>query len=138
MQYLTNSNRAKCKKIFICLFLIIVVQLVLEYKCTTRKQNIVYVPKNITEAEQVCKKWKTSDEILLNSNTKPLFNFEKSKYLIPWLYNGPNNQLFGLRQAVYVAIALRRVLVMPLFFKHFMETDENNQRVKSKIDASQR
>ena len=138
MQYITNRNKARCKKCFVCLLLMIVVQLFLEYKCTARKRNLIYVLKNFTEAEKACKNWKTSDEILLKSSTKPLFNFEKSKYLIPWLYNGPNNQLFGLRQAVYVAIALRRVLVLPLFFKHFMETDENNQRVKSSIDASQR
>ena len=103
-----------------------------------KKQSIKFVLRNISEAETLCKNWKKSNELILKTNTKPVYNYEKNKYLIPWLYNGPNNQLFGLRQAVYVAIALKRVLVIPLFFKHFMEIDENNQRSKSKIDASQR
>jgi len=52
------------------------------------------------------------------AGAKPLIKLNKSKYLLPILRNGPNNQLVGLRASIYVAIRLNRTMVLPKFFKH--------------------
>ena len=51
-------------------------------------------------------------------NIKPRINLRRNKYLFPILSNGPNNQLMGLRESIYIAIMLNRTLVMPFFRKH--------------------
>lgn len=48
-------------------------------------------------------------------------NLNTSRYLLPILANGPNNQLIGLREALVVAVRLNRTLVVPMFFKHFSD-----------------
>lgn len=42
-----------------------------------------------------------------------------SKIIIPILPYGPNNQLRGFRETVYLASKLNRVIVPPPFFKHY-------------------
>ena len=56
------------------------------------------------------------NKVIKNRSTK--INLRRSKYLLPILFGGPNNQLIGLRESVYIAIQLNRTLVLPLFRKH--------------------
>lgn len=48
----------------------------------------------------------------------PLLKLKKDKFMMPILMRGPNNQLIGLRESIYVAIRLNRTLVIPRFIKH--------------------
>ena len=48
----------------------------------------------------------------------PLLKLNSERFLIPVLPFGPNNQIRGLRESMYIAIALNRTLIMPPFFKH--------------------
>jgi len=73
-----------------------------------------------------CENWRPSSKILLTGG-KPAITTRSNKLLLPWLYNGPNNQLYGFRQALYVATRLNRTLVMPIFMKHF--TDSKDQEI---------
>ncbi|XP_076817899.1 uncharacterized protein LOC143463324 isoform X1 [Clavelina lepadiformis] len=41
-----------------------------------------------------------------------------SRFLYPGFYGGPNNQIMGLLQSIYVAIRLNRTLVVPRFSTH--------------------
>ena len=55
-------------------------------------------------------------------NIKPKINLNRNKFLFPLLSNGPNNQLMGLRESIYIAIRLNRTLVLPFFRKHRTDT----------------
>ena len=43
-------------------------------------------------------------------------------FLIPILEWGPNNQLRGFMESMYIAIQLNRTLIIPPFFKHRTDT----------------
>nr|XP_039259220.1 uncharacterized protein LOC120335707 isoform X1 [Styela clava] len=95
-------------------------------------------PRNI-EAKSLgaeeCVEWMSSSEILDNNNLQhPQIKLNSERFLLPLLYNGPTNQIWGLRQAAYVAILLNRTLVLPLFHKHIL--DESGPGTI--IDASHR
>ena len=51
-----------------------------------------------------------------------LLNINHKKFLLPLLVNGPNNQLIGFRDAVFLSIILNRTLVVPRFYEH--KTDQ--------------
>nr|XP_026694318.1 uncharacterized protein LOC100175784 isoform X1 [Ciona intestinalis] len=92
---------------------------------------------NITNQLSRCRKWKPSDWLLKNAkHLAPHFKTSPTRFLLPWLYNGPNNQLLGLRQAIFVALHLNRTLVMPTFQKHF--NDGSTDGELSYIDANHR
>lgn len=80
-----------------------------------------------------CQIWRTSKEIL-NKNLKTKIISNNEKFIIPILYNGPNNQLMGVRQAAYVSVILNRTLVLPTFRKHLTEDGGN----LTEVDANQR
>ena len=61
-----------------------------------------------------------SSKIVKNKNLK--INLRRSKYLLPILFGGPNNQLVGFRESIYIAIQLNRTLVLPMFRKHRTDT----------------
>lgn len=57
---------------------------------------------------------------------KPIYNnvairLHPDRFLYPVVFRGPNNQLLGLWEAIYVAIRLNRTLVIPRFNKHFTD-----------------
>lgn len=54
-------------------------------------------------------------------NESPTFKMDRNKFIIPILDGGPNNQLFELRETIFLAIKLKRTLVIPRFFKHFTD-----------------
>ncbi|XP_002127834.4 uncharacterized protein LOC100180089 [Ciona intestinalis] len=51
-------------------------------------------------------------------HVEPLIKLDKTKFLFPLLVNGPNNQILGLRDSIYLAIKLNRTLIVPYFIKH--------------------
>lgn len=51
-------------------------------------------------------------------DVQPMINLNKNKFITPVLPYGPNNQLRGFRETVWLAIRLNRTLVIPPFFKH--------------------
>lgn len=60
--------------------------------------------------------------LISRKNVEPKINLNKKKFLFPLLSNGPNNQLMGLRESIYIAIRLNRTLVLPFFRKHRTDT----------------
>uniref|UniRef100_H2YAJ9 GDP-fucose protein O-fucosyltransferase 2 n=1 Tax=Ciona savignyi TaxID=51511 RepID=H2YAJ9_CIOSA len=88
--------------------------------------------KNNQHQRQSCEFWSSSKKLLTSSpQPKPRFKTNPRKFILPWLYNGPNNQLMGLRQAVFVAIYLNRTLVIPVFQKHFNDKTGGMQYIDS-------
>ncbi|CAG5109954.1 Oidioi.mRNA.OKI2018_I69.chr2.g4420.t1.cds [Oikopleura dioica] len=73
------------------------------------------------------------ENVLAKYETRP------DKFLTSVLMNGPNNQLLGLRETMFIAIKLKRSYIMPKFFKHdradptavheYLEEVEPNERV---------
>lgn len=51
----------------------------------------------------------------------PAIRLHPDKFLYPVVFRGPNNQLLGLWESIYVAIRLNRTLVIPRFEKHFTD-----------------
>ena len=54
--------------------------------------------------------WKTPVE--------PEYKLDPTRFLIPVFTYGPNNQLHGFRETVFMAIKLNRTVILPPFFKH--------------------
>ena len=52
-------------------------------------------------------------------STMSKYQTDKTKFLTGVLIWGPNNQLRGLRELIFLAIKLKRTLVLPPFFKHY-------------------
>lgn len=49
---------------------------------------------------------------------EPKYKLDPNKFLIPVFTYGPNNQLHGFRETVFMAIKLNRTVILPPFFKH--------------------
>ena len=49
---------------------------------------------------------------------KPKYNLRADHYIIPVFTYGPNNQLHGFRESIFMAIKLNRSIIAPPFFKH--------------------
>ncbi|XP_078484741.1 uncharacterized protein LOC104265698 [Ciona intestinalis] len=60
---------------------------------------------------------------------KPRIKLDPNKFLLPFLIWGPNNQLIGLRDSIFVAIKLNRTLVIPRFFTHYKDTGAEKESV---------
>ncbi|XP_076815081.1 uncharacterized protein LOC143461157 isoform X2 [Clavelina lepadiformis] len=87
-----------------------------------------------------------SSKIYLNCSTwrKPLHNVSAlssqitlapDRFLYPGLIWGPNNQVIGLFQSIYVAIRLNRTLVVPLFQTHNTQGKIQNVPDYQRIDV---
>ena len=48
----------------------------------------------------------------------PLLKLDPHKFIFPLLINGPNNQMIGLRDSIFLSIALNRTLILPQFYQH--------------------
>ena len=57
--------------------------------------------------------WEEKEE---NKLPTPKYFLNPNKVLIPALYQGPNNQIFGFRESMIMAIKLNRTLIIPPFF----------------------
>ena len=53
---------------------------------------------------------------------EPEIRLDPDHFLIPILEWGPNNQLRGFMESMYIAIQLNRTLIVPPFFKHRTDT----------------
>lgn len=76
-------------------------------------------------------KAQTCPEYVNPSNTAqqaPTYPLSTTKYLATVLTFGPNNQIRGFRESVYLAIMLNRTLVLPPFFKHSRNDPTANNR----------
>ena len=50
--------------------------------------------------------------------SNPVLKLRPDFFVLPILQNGPNNQLVGFRETIFLAIKLNRTVVLPKFFKH--------------------
>ena len=57
----------------------------------------------------------TEYEEEVQSGPQPKFVLDNSRYLIPLLYNGPNNQMIGFQQSVLLSVLLNRFDYMFFF-----------------------
>lgn len=48
----------------------------------------------------------------------PKYVTDPDRFLTPVFTYGPNNQLHGFREAIFMAIKLNRTIIAPPFFKH--------------------
>jgi len=53
---------------------------------------------------------------------EPEIILDPDHFLIPILEWGPNNQLRGFMESIYIAIQLNRTLIVPPFFKHHSDS----------------
>lgn len=51
----------------------------------------------------------------------PTYSMDPNRYLLPVLEGGPNNQVFCIRETIFIATKLNRTLVIPKFYKHFTD-----------------
>ncbi|CAK8691640.1 unnamed protein product [Clavelina lepadiformis] len=115
--------------------------IILDYNERTQSsQSVEAIPEQenlITKIErdehsQRCFK---RSEVNWKTEIKSFYKSSADRLLLPLLYNGPNNQLFGLRQAVALAILLKRTLVLPSFYEH---TLDESVRLRTKARAEDR
>lgn len=57
-----------------------------------------------------------------NAYRQPRVNSQGRKFLLPVLHFGPNNQLMGFRESIFVTMYLNRTIVIPTFLKHRTDT----------------
>lgn len=104
-------------------------QVLFENKETDLKETVPEKQNGFETSSKTVKSYTAQNVVVNNSqiihfpikvikNRNTLINLRRSKYLLPILFGGPNNQLIGLRESVYIAIQLNRTLVLPLFKKH--------------------
>ncbi|CBY15212.1 unnamed protein product [Oikopleura dioica] len=55
--------------------------------------------------------------------------YEKEKFVVPILIFGPNNQIQGFRESLFIAETLGRKLILPPFFEHY--TSEHSRGILS-------
>ena len=76
-----------------------------------KKNQLTIIPseasKNSLNVVTNCFLWKIPDENW-EGNKKPFVILNPEKFLFPGLWGGPNNQITGLKEAVYLAIKLNR------------------------------
>ena len=60
-----------------------------------------------------------------NLNPNPTHRLRADRFLVPILIWGPNNQIRGFAETVFLAIKLNRTLLIPPFFRH--TNDVNNE-----------
>ncbi|XP_076817900.1 uncharacterized protein LOC143463324 isoform X2 [Clavelina lepadiformis] len=81
-------------------------------------QGKVSNENELTQTKSVnCTLWEPyRDDLITPFSTRIKLN--PSRFLYPGFYGGPNNQIMGLHQSIYVAIRLNRTLVVPRFYTH--------------------
>ncbi|CAG5104209.1 Oidioi.mRNA.OKI2018_I69.chr1.g1144.t1.cds [Oikopleura dioica] len=70
------------------------------------------IPENCPLSEKYTEKEFSLDPL------KAKYPTRNDKFLTTVLMNGPNNQLVGLRETIFMAIKLNRSYILPKFFKH--------------------
>ena len=87
--------------------------------------KVTHKPKSEHKSsnEKNCPMWEPDWEAL--KDVQPQVTLDPEKYLIPILTYGPNNQLRGFRETIFLALKLNRTIVPPPFYKH-SRTDASN------------
>lgn len=73
----------------------------------------------------------------LPPTTGPVLDLDTTRFLVPVLPFGPNNQMRGFREALFMAIATNRTIILPPFFKH-MRNDASANSNDIIVDAYHR
>ncbi|XP_078495031.1 uncharacterized protein LOC108950060 [Ciona intestinalis] len=89
---------------------------------STKSQSTLDNTDFVKTANPTCASWRT--EINWSKPVKPTIQLDPGKYLYPGLIWGPNNQIVGLWQSMYLAIRLNRTLILPYFHAHFTNGGE--------------
>lgn len=71
---------------------------------------------------EITRRRSTATQNSVNDYRRPDVTLSGRKFLLPLLHFGPNNQLMGLRESVFVAMYLNRTIVIPMFLKHRTDT----------------
>ncbi|CAK8678797.1 unnamed protein product [Clavelina lepadiformis] len=78
------------------------------------QNRFMKLQKNVAK----CSLWKEDEENSIFTFI-PQIRLHPGRFLYPGSYGGPNNQIMGLLQSVFLAIRLNRTLVVPRFSTHF-------------------
>ncbi|CAK8679898.1 unnamed protein product [Clavelina lepadiformis] len=89
-----------------------------EYNQERAYQGKVSYQNELSQTKSVnCTLWEPyPDDLIATFPSRIKLN--PSRFLYPGFYGGPNNQIMGLLQSIYVAIRLNRTLVVPRFSTH--------------------
>ena len=71
-----------------------------------RSLRIVQLKNLVIEYEDTCSDWNFSKKIQVEK--KPQIVLDPNRFLYPGLIGGPNNQILGLQQSIYLTIRLNR------------------------------
>ncbi|CAG5079027.1 Oidioi.mRNA.OKI2018_I69.PAR.g9150.t1.cds [Oikopleura dioica] len=88
-------------------------------------QNIAnFVPTTVPEAivPDVVESYQDDLPVEQGQSDGPIHRTDPNRFFIPFLSMGPNNQLEGFLESVFLAIKLNRTMCIPPFFRH--KTDE--------------
>nr|CAB3263285.1 uncharacterized protein LOC108950060 [Phallusia mammillata] len=72
----------------------------------------------LSSEQQDCLLWDKQPN-LWDIDLEPQIKLDSTKFLYPGLIWGPNNQIVGLWQSIYLALRLNRTLVVPYFHAHY-------------------
>ena len=117
----STVNLSTLYVLFVCLcFLIFNDQFKRDENLELSKEEIQEVIDDMKEALEVLEE---EESCKLTSPRKirekqPKYNLNREKFLSAFVARGPNNQIYSLRETIYLAIALNRTLILPPFFKH--------------------
>ncbi|CBY38889.1 unnamed protein product [Oikopleura dioica] len=92
---------------------------IIEDESESSEEDYDAVYEKFVEEERVCPL--APEYTLAEFNIKDVqakYKTRPDKFLTSVLMNGPNNQLLGLRETMFIAIKLNRSYIMPKFFKH--------------------
>ena len=75
----------------------------------------IFEEKSSKQSIQTCS---INEGVDWNTPIEPKYKLDPNRFLIPVFTYGPNNQLHGFRETVFMAIKLNRTVILPPFFKH--------------------
>nr|CAB3262505.1 uncharacterized protein LOC100180089 [Phallusia mammillata] len=127
------------RKIFGSVFLVLTVYLSVSIRLLKRAGT--FRPYSATETitiyledvNNIQTRSKCQLKIYNQPDENPIIKLNPHKFILPVLYNGPTNQLIGLRDTVYLAILLNRTVIIPEFHKHLTDTSGQFQAVDGSL-----
>ena len=91
--------------------------LILAFACLFTASLYFWKEKDVETIEKITYKSNIVDSQI--SNNEATSKEEKEKILISVNMGGPNNQIWGLREGLFLSQLMNRTFVAPLFFRHF-------------------
>ncbi|CAG5076982.1 Oidioi.mRNA.OKI2018_I69.PAR.g8603.t1.cds [Oikopleura dioica] len=74
----------------------------------------------------------------IEKKIEPKYNLSPERFLTAFVSRGPNNQIYSLRETIFIALALNRTLILPPFFKHDRGDPTSNGSNTAVVDFDQR